>query len=216
MIGSGKTTAANFLEKDFQFVQLSLADPIKRTAHEWFGWDENRLWGPSSERERTDARYGISARRALQVLGTEVGRLLYGNIWVDITIRTAHLLLSNKHSDYNRLKGVKITYKDTFYSGVVIGDCRFKNEISEIKKAGGKLIRLKRGMPDKIPPYWLVRFKLVQRIMKLFGSKLCFHESELEQLYIPDSEFDLVIDNRTSSLSELYEKLCEFIWMNEK
>lgn len=163
--GSGKDTFADFLAGDHRWVKIALADPIKRAAADWFDWDHERLWGPSTKRNEPDPRYGgLSARKALQFMGTEIGRKLYPDVWIDYALRTTDELLR-------------------FYSGVVISDVRFKNEVAAIRKAGGRLVRLRRGQP----------------LPGTAGQ----HRSETEMQEIPDDLFDVVIDNRMMSLDEL-------------
>ena len=52
---SGKTTAAEFLVKNHNFVSVSLADPMKRALMEWFDWTEDQLWGEG--KDVPDKRY---------------------------------------------------------------------------------------------------------------------------------------------------------------
>lgn len=63
----------------------------------------------------------------------------------------------------------------------VITDARFRNELQAVRDAGGVLVRLTRGL----------------------GSSLDSHASEAEQRTIPDAFFDVVIDNRFSTVAEL-------------
>ncbi len=131
--GSGKDTVGKFLVQDCCFESMALADPMKRFCKEMFGWDDERLYGPSSARNapdetrpRPDGTF-LTARYALQQLGTEWGRDCYENVWVDYAIRKARERLAFYRSD-----------------GVVITDVRFKNERDAIWKAGGKVWRIVR------------------------------------------------------------------------
>ncbi len=79
--GAGKSTAAGMLidaaVSSMAFdaaTMMSFADPIKRIAREYFGWD-----GKKDER----------GRRLLQVLGTEAGRAYDANIWIDRLMKEA-------------------------------------------------------------------------------------------------------------------------------
>jgi len=202
LAGSGKDTAADFLVHDFGFVKISFADPMKRAVADWFGWDEERLWGPSEKRNAADPRFTrvdrvetehgavetttqLSARRALQFLGTEVGRELYRDVWVEYAIRQAKRLLESDGWDYARAKGVFRSSRSR-PGGVVIPDMRFRNEMDAIKATGGKLVRVVRPGAG------------------LEGSAAA-HRSEVEMGGIPDDDFDYVIENTTGSL-EGYRK----------
>jgi len=164
--GSGKSTVADLLVQEHQFIEIALADPIKRAVADWFDWDGHRLWGPSEERNKSDPRYPLSkvdggpgsathlsARRALQFIGTEIGRTLYEDVWVDIALRTARELLSKERVERGCLpsysKGGGLNYRfgpNVTPKGVVISDIRFPNEVRAVKKAGGVIWKTTHGV----------------------------------------------------------------------
>ncbi len=162
---AGKDTAADVLVKDFGYVKVALADPMKRACAEWFGWDEQTLWGPSEMRNTPDKRYPnsfssadegrspqgwLTPRHALQTLGTEWGRDCYDDIWVDIAIRTAKTLLEDHPGAqpyYDHRTGVEYGYNSRV-RGVVISDVRFPNEVAAIKAAGGRIWKIIRPLVD--------------------------------------------------------------------
>lgn len=191
---SGKDTVGSFLVKNHGFVAIAFADPIKRTAAEWFGWNEDRLWGPSDRRNEPDPRYdGLTARKALQFMGTEIGRNLYPDLWCRYGVNLAKRLLEAKQDGgpagyhslyYSPAGGIWHGHNVRQVQGVVITDVRFKNEIKAIREAGGKLVRI------------------VREGAGLQGAA-AQHASEAEQLSIPDSEFDHVLDNNGESLEKL-------------
>ncbi len=55
--GSGKSTVADFLCKEYGFVEVALADPLKRICAQVYGWPEDVLWGPSENRNVPDPLY---------------------------------------------------------------------------------------------------------------------------------------------------------------
>lgn len=121
--GAGKSTAASVLVKEFGFVEVALADPIKRICKEVFAFTDEQLWGPSEMRNKPDSRYPtpnwrkegesfseavarrepfLTPRYALQTLGTEWGRGCYEDVWVDQAIRVAThrgLAISDRNRD---------------------------------------------------------------------------------------------------------------------
>lgn len=138
---------------------------------EWF----QRLW----RRGRQDG--GLNPRLALQTLGTEWGRCVSKNIWVDYAKRTAMELLGGGYR-YERDIGLT-TSPGTAPGYVVITDGRFRNEIVSVLAMGGTAWRIvspdadgaaveKAGVPG--------------------------HASEVEQRSIPDHFFDLSFYNDKS------------------
>lgn len=57
--GSGKDTFGAFLVSQYNAVTLAMADPMKRFAKRLCGFDDNQLWGPSSERNKLDPRFDM-------------------------------------------------------------------------------------------------------------------------------------------------------------
>ncbi len=154
------------------------------------GWDAG-----ASNRDASKApQCYLTPRYALQLLGTEWGRKCYGNVWVDYALRTAKKILTERYS-YSQQHGLIIvkgssvgpTTMLSTHSGVVVPDCRFRNEIDAIHAAGGRVIRIKRDLAG------------------LKGAA-AQHASEKEQQSIPDSDFDYIIDNN-GTLAELPQKV---------
>jgi len=213
LAGVGKDTTADILVEEFGFVKISLADPIKRAAMEWWDFSEETLWGPSELRNKPDERYqvgigtdidppdelGISnarfvssyliPRTALQQIGTECARAVDKQVWVRYCLRTANKILDkpNKMTYYRTVGAIKVDNVDPPTQGVAIADCRFSNEIKAVRQAGGLVIRIKRGSTT-------------------LSGKSAQHASEAEQKSIPDTAFDYVIENY-GTLEEFKDKV---------
>jgi len=219
--GCGKDTAADILVAKHECVKVSLADPLKRICRDVFDFSEQQLWGPSECRNTPDKRYlrkvivhkgtavgnstdplksereYLTPRYSLQKLGTEWGRDCYYNVWINYAIRIANKLLTSK-CRYTSLQGLIESYPDNGPNAymyrtkhVVIPDCRFANEFLAIKKADGKLLRIKRPGAG-------------------LKGEAANHPSEAEQRSVPDSEFDYVIDN-DGTIPELAAKLADIM-----
>lgn len=135
MAGSGKDAVASILCDVPRFAKVSLSDPMKEFCQEIFGFDENTLWGPSELRNAIDPRLGFSAREALQKLGTQYGRDLYPDVWINVAIERARVELDAP---------VEWLHPE----GVVIPDVRFPNEAARIRAEGGEVWRIIRpGLP---------------------------------------------------------------------
>jgi hypothetical protein len=215
---SGKDTVADFLVPN-HMVKVSFADPLKRVCMDLYSFSIEQLWGDL--KEKPDPRYPrehgrfvlvehdggvvgkcaccgtqngndpcyLTPRFAMQILGTEFGRVCYPNTWVDYLLRVAGALLrKDLDVDYLPWRGLfNRTRTDSGYKGVLVPDMRFENEIVGLKAVGAKLVRVKRPGAG----------------LKGGAAK---HKSETEQDKIPDSSFDVVIDN-SGTLEELELKV---------
>jgi hypothetical protein len=142
LIGSGKDTAADYLCTFHGFKRMSFASALKDAVAIIFNWDRELLEGSTKAsrewREEVDTWWAerlniphLTPRWVLQQWGTDVARKNFHNdIWVA--------------SVENRLRGIK--------DDIVITDCRFANEVTAIKNAGGITLRTHRGEdPDWTP-----------------------------------------------------------------
>jgi hypothetical protein len=211
--GTGKDTAADHLVRKHGFVKMSLADEIKRTAKRWWDFSDEQLWGPSHMRNAPDKRYPrgtitvpghdgngtpvleveteyLSPRFALQVLGTEGGRTCYSNTWVDIIRRNAREVLSGRAS-YDTKDGLTYHLEPLPLAerpaGVVIPDCRFRNEMEAVRDESGYRLDIDG------PTIEGVMVRLVRPGIQKLTAGVQGHASEAEQLSIPDREFDYVL-----------------------
>ncbi len=132
--GSGKDSAAEVLVREYGFTKIAFADAVRELgliidplipryntgSHcrlsymvKTYGWDQIKREIPE-------------VRRLLQIIGTEGGRMLFGeNVWVDI--------LARRFPD--------IADSNTRY---VITDCRFPNEAQFVDEHNGSIIWISR------------------------------------------------------------------------
>ena len=131
--GSGKTTAATFLNKTHRYARLKFADPMKDMARA-LGLCDEHLEGNLKEKP-CELLGGKSPRYLLQTLGTEWGRnLMDQDFWVRIWTRKAIGLLS----DHGKL---------------VVDDVRYQNEANAVRALGGVIIRLESFSTNEILPH---------------------------------------------------------------
>lgn len=198
--GSGKDTVADMLMERDNFVKIAMADPIKRICRDVFQFTEEQMWGPSKLRNEPDGRYktplgtNLVPRDTLTSLGTEWGRSLYELVWVDMLLRQVKLL--DTGTSENLIAGEGVTYHQATGvtraegeierpTGVVVTDCRFRNEIRHLKANNAVIVRVKRKGIEEPPSD---------------------HLSETEQATIPDSSFDFIIEN-DGELADLEPKV---------
>lgn len=97
-------------------------------------------------------RKTLTARHVLQTLGTEFGRKIDQNIWVNMALKRADDILVDA---FNQKQAV------------VISDGRFRNEVLAVKRAGGTVIHIvdpqetiamdkhqSEAEQDSIPEFW--------------------------------------------------------------
>lgn len=230
--GSGKDEVADLLVKEYGFVKIALADPIKRTALDIYDFSIEQLWGPSQKRNEEDQRYCrggrlpcgcvgtigmqfwrdstgknsvdlpgrefeascsnggfwnhggfwvyeildsckshpdpewvrgrafpaemplvtafLTPRLVLQKLGTEMGRTLYTNTWLDYWLRTAQKLYEGKGYVYDPVLGLRVLPQVAGVmavdapQGVVVPDVRFSNELEFFKGSSATCVYLDR------------------------------------------------------------------------
>jgi hypothetical protein len=145
LANSGKDTAAGVLIARFGFIQVGFADALKRVVMRlWPLFIEEILWGPSYLRGTTIPQYGkLTARRACQFIGTEVGRELDPDVWVR-QIEATIAALAFGGCRYHRTCGVYAEPSAAPPQGVVVSDTRFSNEAAAIHAAGGRVWRIDR------------------------------------------------------------------------
>ena len=80
-IGSGKSVAADFLVKSFNFKRLSFATPIKKGCHELFGFSDHQM-NDRLLKETVDPKYNISPRGAFRLIGGGLREQVHPDIWI--------------------------------------------------------------------------------------------------------------------------------------
>jgi hypothetical protein len=135
-IGGGKGAVADILVESYGFKKESFASTVKDATAAVFGWPRELLEGDTEFsrkwREVRDPEWSealdypdFSPRIALQLMGTEAGRNVFGsNLWTHATLKRC---------------------KNENHPHFVLADTRFKNEIAAIRKAGGLIVRVTRG-----------------------------------------------------------------------
>lgn len=183
---AGKNTAADALRTAFHTYysvegEMAIADPIKRCVGNLFGFSERQLDG--DQKEVPDHRWdGVTPRRVLQFFGTEMMQhklqeLLPGvgrYFWTRALItRIRNFLLSRSPSSKQ---------------GIIITDVRFLHEQEELRR------ELERKDGRRVCFVKILRPELVND-----ESEHASHASETD---VDRLEADVVIENRSPSMSE--------------
>lgn len=131
-IGSGKTTAAEYLIKN-GFKEYSMAGPLKKIG-EIFHFEQHQLYGTQEQKLEVNEHWGISARHFLQKFGTDVCRNQLPKIIPDMKIGDTIWV---RLFEIEKAKNPTINY--------VISDVRFLDEAECIRRMGGRIIRVVRN-----------------------------------------------------------------------
>jgi len=170
---SGKNTIGDYLVKNHNYVEYALANPIKYAIMAMFGFTNNQLWGSEEDRETIDPRWGISPRRMMQIIGTELfqydihkhtkeGELPFGKtIWV--------------HK-------FKLWYEEELIKNpnikVVITDIRFKHELEALKELNAYVIKTIRPESNLIDEHISEK-----ELEDLNPDEFIINDGTLEELY---------------------------------
>jgi len=178
----------------------SFAGTLKDAVAAVFGWDRELLEGRTPEarawREQVDtwwsARLGmpeLTPRWVLQYWGTEVCRKAFHD---DIWIAALEARLSRRSDD------------------TVISDVRFPNEIASIRRAGGRIVWVKRG---PLPTwYHLAKSANTGDLPALQTlTNLGIHVSETAWV---GTEFDVTINNN-GSIEQLYNNVKNLVLLDQ-
>jgi hypothetical protein len=126
--GSGKDTLATAIVKNLPLSRVThFAEPLKDAVRDIFGFSYDQV-NDSQLKEIIDPYWGISPRQALQKLGTEGCRDVFGkDIWVKSFLQRAL-------STYSPI------------SGLVVADVRFIEEFTALKRCGAVMVRIHRNV----------------------------------------------------------------------
>ncbi len=152
---SGKDTIADYLIKNNGYQRYSFADPIKRGIMEMFGFTEVQMWGSTEDKETVDQRWGISPRRMLQIVGTELFQfdiqkhLNEGEFPVGRAVWVERFKLWYQDEKESHIREFLSAKKAGIINGepefnIVIADLRFPHEAKAIREMGGEIWRVDR------------------------------------------------------------------------
>ncbi len=185
--GSGKDTFSNYIIEKHGFIKYSFADPLKKGLQHFFNLTDEQLYDPKLK-EMIDPRWGVSPRQLFQVIGTDVFQYSLKKFLPKINsddTRTHWVILFKQW--YEKL--LNENQKQNPNPNVIIADGRFIHEIEEIKKMGGKIIKV---------------------IRPVFDNNKDMHKSEMEMDEIPTEYIDNIIYNQ-GTLEDFYEQIDKIV-----
>ncbi len=162
----GKDSVGRILRDHHGFNLTAFADAVKRVAMDVYGLSWEQCYGDGSEKEDVDPRWGLSPRVIMQRIGTEVGRGIHENTWVQHTLENIALAETYPALVPYRIRDdVARKFKIVEQGGPddlgharskwAVTDVRFPNEAQAIRAAGGLVIKVVRpslGVPTDEHP----------------------------------------------------------------
>jgi len=131
-IGSGKTDAANILQK-YGFVENTFAEPIKQFLLS-IGFNYEEVYGSQEEKLKVNKFWNVSGREFMQKFATDLMRNKLQEIIPNMELGGSTIWV--------RTMEKKIL--NNLNKNIVIADGRFLDEIMLIKKYGGIVIKIVR------------------------------------------------------------------------
>lgn len=135
---NGKDTLGDYLVSRYRYKRIGFADALKEACRQIFNFTDEQLYG--LEKETTDPFWGITPRKVLQFVGTDLFReqieKIIPHIGKDIWVETVKQKICNELSKDKTAK-------------FVVTDVRFPNEVDMVRELGGIIIRVKRESVNK-------------------------------------------------------------------
>lgn len=137
--GSGKDTIASVLAEHIPAVRIMrFSEPIKQICRDVFGWQMRHTDGDM--KDVVDPITGVMPRVAMQTLGTDWGRNLRSDVWIQLLLRRYVDAISRARVAQHGHSSVI----DQVHH-VIVPDVRFIDEARAICDHGGYLIHVSRG-----------------------------------------------------------------------
>lgn len=134
---SGKDTAAEYLAKRLGLYKYAFAEPLKTMLKSVFGDHFHE-----GDRSGICPETGVSYRVMMQTLGTEWGRALNENVWVNLV---------GKKWDWVNEGGWAPGAPDCGgFKGMVLSDLRFDSEAEWVRDSGGLVVYIHRHAEQQV------------------------------------------------------------------
>lgn len=132
--GTGKSTIARLLCEQHAFVEIALADPIKRALAAMLDLPRAYLDDPATKETPIAWLRNTTPRRLMQTLGTGWGRqIIADDLWLILARRRIERLTAQAERQH--------------IAGIVISDLRFANESDLVRALGGTVWHIVRPAP---------------------------------------------------------------------
>jgi hypothetical protein len=124
---SGKDTSADYIVEKYNFTKLAYADPLKEISKILFFFDDEQLHG--NDKEVVDKFWKTKPRDLYQYMGTDIMR------------RDINKIMPHIGEDFWVIHMEK-RLDESETGNKIISDLRYQNEIDQIHKLGGIVIKI--------------------------------------------------------------------------
>ena len=132
--GTGKSTIARLLCEQHAFVEIALADPIKRALAAMLDLPRAYLDDPATKETPIAWLRNTTPRRLMQTLGTGWGRqIITDDLWLILARRRIERLTAQAEREH--------------IAGIVISDLRYADEAAFVRAQGGTIWHIVRPAP---------------------------------------------------------------------
>ena len=132
--GTGKSTIARLLCEQHAFVEITLAEPIKRALAAMLDLPRAYLEDRATKEGPIDWLRNTTPRRLMQTLGTGWGRqMITEDLWLILAAR--------------RIARINAQASQMHISGIVISDLRYADEAAFVRAQGGTVWHIVRPAP---------------------------------------------------------------------
>ncbi|QBJ04535.1 hypothetical protein HOV23_gp038 [Pseudomonas phage Lana] len=137
---SGKDHAADYLVRHMSLYKYAFAEPLKTMLKSVFGDHFHH-----GDRSGICPETGVSYRVMMQTLGTEWGRALHDNVWVNLVDRKWKWVEAGCpwKTELGEFSNAKVNGTDTV-QGMVLSDVRFNSEAHWVRDQHGVVLQIVR------------------------------------------------------------------------
>lgn len=143
--GSGKSTAAKYLEEQYGVKRHLFSRPLKEFAKILYDFSDEQVYGTQEQKETIDPRWGITPREGMIRIGDGGRNTLGKRIWIDACFNKIH------EDHYERTTRPLGNNEIRCYGAYAIEDMRYPNEAEALfynKHFHGAVIKL--VCPDSV------------------------------------------------------------------
>jgi hypothetical protein len=132
-----RTNDYSRVPRQSDWIVLNFSDPLKEIATS-FGFKSNEIYGTQEQKLAINENLGVSGREFLQKFGTNICRDLLPQVMPNLKLEGNTIwvqLMKNK---------IACLHKN-WRSKIIVGDCRFPDEVKLIKDLGGQIVKIHRA-----------------------------------------------------------------------